>query len=137
MVLEALKALQYEGPKSEAAQNFKEQGNECVQARQWSDAREFYTKGLAVLQSKDEGKWDQPQDPVEEEKLRRILTEQLYANRARCNLELSMASILHLESADRSRKLPLYDLGLWRCASGQSEQRQSTLSFSVSTIRTG
>lgn len=91
MVLEALKALQYEGPKSEAAQNFKEQGNECVQAKQWSDAKEFYTKGIAVLQNKDEAKWDQPEDPAKEAKLRRLLTEQLHGNRARCNLELSMA----------------------------------------------
>lgn len=90
-MLEALKALQYEGPKSEAAQNFKEQGNECVQTKQWSDAKEHYTKGIAVLQSRDEAKWDQPEDPVEEEKLRRLLMEQLYGNRARCNLELSMA----------------------------------------------
>lgn len=61
-----------------------------MQVKQWSDAKEYYTKGIAVLQSKDEAKWDAPEDPIEEEKLRRLLTEQLYANRARCNLELSM-----------------------------------------------
>lgn len=88
-VLEALKALQYEGPKSEAAQNFKDQGNECVQQKKWSDAKEFYTKGIAVLVNKDESKWDTPEDPQEESRLRKLLAEQLYGNRARCNLELS------------------------------------------------
>ena len=87
--MQALQALQYEGPKSEAAQNFKEQGNECVQAKKWSDAKEFYTKGIAVIQSKDEAKWDKPEDPVKEARLRQTLLEQLYGNRARCNLELS------------------------------------------------
>lgn len=92
MVLEALKALQYEGTKSEAAQNFKEQGNECVQEKKWSDAKEFYTKGIAVLTSKiDEVKWDKPEDPVVEDEKRTLLLEQLHSNRARCNLELSTA----------------------------------------------
>lgn len=90
MVLEALKALQYEGTKSEAAQNFKEQGNECVQEKKWSDAKEFYTKGIAVLTNKvDEVRWDKPEDPVEEDKRSTLLLEQLHSNRARCNLELS------------------------------------------------
>ncbi|KAK5106804.1 HSP70/90 co-chaperone [Lithohypha guttulata] len=89
VVLEALKALQYEGTRSEAAQNFKEQGNECVQERKWSDAKEFYTKGIAVLTNKvDEVKWDKPEDPVEEDKRSTLLLEQLHSNRARCNLEL-------------------------------------------------
>lgn len=89
MALEALRALQYEGTKSEAAHNFKEQGNECVQEKKWSDAKEFYTKGIAVLQSKDEAKFDQPEDLADEEKKRQLLSEQLHINRARCNLELS------------------------------------------------
>lgn len=89
MALEALKALQYEGTRSEAAQNFKEQGNECVQVKQWSDAREYYTKGIAVIQSKDDTKWDKPEDAAEESKKCQLLSEQLLVNRARCNLELS------------------------------------------------
>lgn len=89
MALEALKALQYEGTKSEAAQNFKEQGNECVQEKKWADAKEFYNKGIAVLQSKEDTKFDEPEDLLDEEKKRRLLSEQLHINRARCNLELS------------------------------------------------
>ena len=42
-----------------------------------------------MLMSKESEKWDQPEDPVEEEKMLRLLTEQLYGNRARCNLDLS------------------------------------------------
>lgn len=49
----------------------------------------FYTKGIAVLQSKDEAKWDKPEDPEEEQKKRLVLDEQLHVNRARVNLELS------------------------------------------------
>lgn len=89
VALEALKALQYEGTKSEAAQNFKEQGNECVRRGKWSDAKEFYTKGIAVLQDKDETRWDQPENVEQEGKQRILLSEQLHINRARCNLELS------------------------------------------------
>lgn len=93
VALEALKALAYEGTKSEAAQNFKEQGNECVQEKKWSDAKEFYTKGIAVIHDKDEARWDQPKDNTEEQKLRVLLDEQLHANRARCNLELSRCTV--------------------------------------------
>ena len=42
-----------------------------------------------MLVNKDESKWDTPEDPQEESRLRKLLTEQLYGNRARCNLELS------------------------------------------------
>lgn len=95
IALEALQALQYEGTKSEAAQNFKDQGNECVQEKKWSDAKEYYTKGIAVLQDKDEVRWDQPDDGAKEQKLRLLLNEQLHINRARCNLELSKYDAIH------------------------------------------
>ena len=134
-MLEALKALQYEGTKSEAAQNFKEQGNECVQERKWSDAREFYTKGLAVLQNKDEKKWDQPEDPAQEETKRKLLTEQLYINRARCNLELSRNhGLVRLFRLMRSRKLPLHNPRLQRCPQAQSRQCQSPLPISLGPL---
>ncbi len=104
-MLEALKALQYEGTKAEAAQNFKEQGNECVQERKWADAKEFYTKGIAVLQSKEDEKWDQPADPAQDEQQRKVLVEQLYTNRARCNLELSMLpDHVQVSRTDRRQK---------------------------------
>ena len=88
-ILEAIKALQYEGTKAEAARNFKEQGNEQVKAKQWRDAKEFYTKGVAVLTSKDDGKWDRPDDELADLRERRLLEEQICSNRALCNLELS------------------------------------------------
>lgn len=121
VALEALQALQYEGPKSEAAQNFKEQGNESVQEKKWSDAKEYYTKGIAVLQDKDETRWDQPEDSTKEQDLRLLLNEQLHINRARCNLELSESTILEDGSAtDQGRELPFHDTGLRYCAKFKS-----------------
>lgn len=135
MVLEALKALQYEGTKAEAAQNFKEQGNECVQEKKWSDAKEFYTKGIAVLQHKEEGKWDQPSDPAQEEKQRKLLTEQLYINRARCNLELSRTHHhVPLSRLTKSRKLSFDYSRLQRCPQGQSRECKSPLPVSIGSF---
>ncbi|EXJ90235.1 hypothetical protein A1O1_03334 [Capronia coronata CBS 617.96] len=88
IMVEAIKALQYEGTKAEIAQGFKERGNEMVAEKKWSDAKEFYTKGLAVLVDKSEDKWDKPTDMDAEMKQRIALEEQLYTNRALCNLEL-------------------------------------------------
>lgn len=89
-MLEAIKAMQYEGTKAEVAQGFKERGNEMVAEKKWSDAKEFYTKGIAVLETKSEDKWDKPEDMEAERKQRIALEEQLHVNRALCNLELSM-----------------------------------------------
>jgi len=120
--LEALKALAYEGTVAEVAGNFREQGNECARAKQWTDARQYYDKALAVvkhgvpkpevnesLQFKDdEGPpkvdWleEKPQegeteiekevDPAEEAKKEREIEEACFVNRALCNLELSTYS---------------------------------------------
>lgn len=49
--LEAFKALAYEGPPSEVATNFKEQGNEVFKQKRWVDAKEFYTKAIVVLEA--------------------------------------------------------------------------------------
>lgn len=92
-MLQAIQALQYEGTKSEVAQNFKEQGNERVTVKQWVDAREFYDKGLAVLLDRDNDRWEQPENEEEEQRKRQLLAEQLYSNRARCNLELSTSIV--------------------------------------------
>ena len=55
-----------------------------MQEKKWSDAKEFYSKGIAVLIGKtDEVKWDQPEDHAAEEEKRKVLLEQLYGNRAR------------------------------------------------------
>lgn len=88
-MLEALQALQYDGTKAEIALNFKDQGNEGIAEKRWADAREFYSKGLAVLLFKGEGKWEKPTDMDQELKQRETLKEQLFSNRARANLELS------------------------------------------------
>jgi hypothetical protein len=87
--LDAIRALQYEGTKVEIAQGFKEQGNEMAKARMWSDAKEFYTKGIAVLTDKTKDKWERSEDVELEAKKERELQEQTYTNRALCHLELS------------------------------------------------
>lgn len=51
--LEAFKALAYEGAPSEVAGNFKEQGNDLFKIRRWVDAKEFYSKAIAVLQAEE------------------------------------------------------------------------------------
>ena len=81
--------MQYEGPKSEVIQGFKDQGNDMVKVKRWKDAKEFYSKGVLVLSSKLDGKWDKPDDEDDERVKLKILGEQIYVNRALCNLELS------------------------------------------------
>lgn len=95
----ALQALAYDGTPLENALNFKEQGNECFQARKWADAKEFYGKGIVILAAEErrrargqpsvrtethEGSSDEPGE-VESE---RRLLEVMYANRAACHLEV-------------------------------------------------
>lgn len=87
-MLEAIRALQYEGTKADIAQGFKDRGNEMVQEKAWKDAKEFYSKGVAVLTTKEEDKWEKAEDFDEEMKRRKTLEEQIYVNRALCNLEL-------------------------------------------------
>ncbi|KAF9886908.1 hypothetical protein FE257_011031 [Aspergillus nanangensis] len=86
-MLDAIQALQNEGTRGEVAQSYREQGNEAAKEKRWADAKEFYSKAIAVLVSKED-KWDKPEDPKEEEKLRRQVEEASYINRALCNLEL-------------------------------------------------
>lgn len=123
--LEALKAMAYEGTKAECAGNFREQGNECAKAKQWSDARGFYTQAIDVLhgpdrpaQSQEEGEpdmdlaEDQELDPEEEARKEKAIEEASYVNRALCNLEMSQSAIARpcsgLEMLTIShRKLPL------------------------------
>ncbi|KAL9618199.1 MAG: hypothetical protein Q9204_008425, partial [Flavoplaca sp. TL-2023a] len=101
--LEALRALQYEGTRAEIALGFKERGNEMVGEKKWSDAREFYTKGIAALKKHPEmqvqsngddgdgadreGKGEEEEEEKEKE---RKIEEACYVNRALCNLEMSM-----------------------------------------------
>lgn len=90
--LEALRAIQNEGTRAEVAQGFREQGNENAKAKLWRDGKEFYTKGIGVLNAKED-KWDRPEDINQEQRLARQVAEACYINRALCNLELSTISL--------------------------------------------
>ena len=98
VMLEALKALAYEGTRAEIAENFRQQGNECARARQWTDAKEFYDKAIAALK----GPQNNPDpdaagpdvievelDEAEEAKKEKVTEEACYVNRALCHLEKS------------------------------------------------
>jgi hypothetical protein len=94
-MLDALRALQYEGTRGEVALNFREQGNEAAKERNWRDAKEFYTKGIAVLNVKaEDDKWEKPTDLAKEKAMQREAREACYVNRALCNLELSKSGLL-------------------------------------------
>lgn len=86
-MLDALTALQNEGTRGDVAQSFKEQGNEAVQEKRWIDAKEMYTKALAVIAVKED-KWEKPEDLAVEKKLLLQMEELSHINRALCNLEL-------------------------------------------------
>ena len=109
VLLEAMKALAYEGTRYEVAENFRQQGNECARAKQWNDAKEFYDKALAALkgpQRKPDPEADAEGgkvievelDEEEEAKKEKVVEEASYVNRALCNLEKS--------------KLPTFDISL-------------------------
>ncbi|OCK79220.1 TPR repeat protein-like protein [Lepidopterella palustris CBS 459.81] len=94
--LEALKALAYEGTRSEVAGNFRQQGNELARQKKWSDAKEYYDKAIAALkaprksQDAEEGPADIEVVELDEEaerKKEREVEEACYVNRALCNLE--------------------------------------------------
>jgi tetratricopeptide (TPR) repeat protein len=110
----ALQALAYDGTPLENALNFKEQGNECFRAKQWADAKEFYGKGVAILAAEErrrekglpsartgthEGSSDEPDEVARE----RRLLEQLYVNRAACQLELGNFRACTLDCAGALR----------------------------------
>ncbi|KAI0843216.1 TPR-like protein [Hypoxylon sp. FL0890] len=88
---EAFKALAYEGTPFEVASDFKEHGNECFQAKRWTDAKEFYTKGILVLAAEERKRAKgepNPEETEEDVKGQRSVLESLYVNRAACHLEL-------------------------------------------------
>ncbi|KZF25176.1 hypothetical protein L228DRAFT_236297 [Xylona heveae TC161] len=108
--LEAIRAMQYEGTRLEIAKNFREQGNDCVRTKQWRDANEFYTKGVATLskKGKDKEELDLEEDdrkngsglqPEQREKEEKALLEVMYANRALGNLELKNYRRCNLDCA--------------------------------------
>jgi hypothetical protein len=97
--LEALKALAYEGTRAEVAENFRQQGNECARAKQWTDAKEFYDKAIAALKAPtrtpdpEDGppviEVDAELDEEKEVEKEKATEEACYINRALCNLEKS------------------------------------------------
>lgn len=101
--LQALRAIAYEGTRAEIAENFREQGNDCVKQKQYLDAREFYTKALQALRAPppppddpEEGLSDARIVEIDEEaegKKERAIEEACHANRALCNLEMSITSL--------------------------------------------
>ena len=97
--LDAIRALQYEGTKTEIAQGFKERGNEMVKGRFWRDAKEFYTRAIIVLRDKTKEKWEMVEDPDLEVKKENELEEQCLTNRALCHLELSIYGVWILQDS--------------------------------------
>lgn len=104
--LAAIQALQYEGTPLENASDFRESGNERFRSKLWSDAREFYGRGIAVLVQEerrrekgepvakpeakgesDEKVEEDPDDPALVAKQRALLAT-LYTNRAAAELAL-------------------------------------------------
>ena len=61
-----------------------------VKAKRWMDAKEFYTKAIAVLTDKSDPTGQQGEDPERDVKREKELEEQCFTNRALCHLELSM-----------------------------------------------
>lgn len=104
IMVEALKSLAYEGTRDQIAENFKNQGNEAVGEKRWLDAREYYSKALAALKGPripshlEEGdpmlKVVELEDDESIEKKERALEEACLANRALCQLEMSIYALL-------------------------------------------
>lgn len=90
--LEALKAMNYEGNPTEMLLNFKNQGNEQFQLRNYKDARKFYEDGLQIdAESYDPEneavEIDEEEKPFEMEEFR-ALKATVLINLAACELEL-------------------------------------------------
>ncbi|KAL9101108.1 MAG: hypothetical protein Q9163_003602 [Psora crenata] len=126
--LEAIRALQYEGTPVENARNLKEQGNEMVKEKKWSDAKEYYTQALAVLSkrigSQEESvKGDEKasntqvkEEQHQEQQIERDLEEACYVNRALCNLELKNYRSVTLDCASALRLHGKNVKAYYRCA---------------------
>ncbi|KAF2211287.1 hypothetical protein CERZMDRAFT_68787 [Cercospora zeae-maydis SCOH1-5] len=130
VMLEAIKALAYEGTKAEVAANFREQGNEAARAKNWSDAREFYSKAIASVQGKriidvterDDAaaaakKGTEVVDEEAEKAKEREIEEACLANRALCNLELKNYGQTIKDCASALRLNPQNIKALYRAAS--------------------
>ena len=95
VALEAIKVLAHEGEPTQVAQNFKDQGDGFARARAWKDARSCYNQALGALriqQSSSEGVLESSRGAsiLQDLKARAEIEEKCFANRAFCNLELSI-----------------------------------------------
>jgi hypothetical protein len=122
--------MQNEGTKAEVAQTFKGQGNEAVSELRWIDAKEFYTKSIAVIYAKVD-KWEKPEDPKAEAALLRKLEEVSHINRALCNLELGIYNCFDCRRAllmfNCFRELPRLYPRLCCRSQGEPQERESLL----------
>ncbi|MCJ1463049.1 hypothetical protein MMC07_001653 [Pseudocyphellaria aurata] len=114
--LEAIRALQYEGPRSEVALGFKENGNEMVKAKRWKDGKEFYTQALGVLHKESNQDSTSGLDQVAEIQKQKKIEEACYVNRALCNLELQNYRSTTLDCASTLRLNPSNSKAYYRSA---------------------
>ncbi|CAK3904631.1 tpr repeat [Lecanosticta acicola] len=135
-MLEAIKALAYEGTKAEVAENFRQQGNEAARAKLWKDAREFYTKAIQTLQGKVETTEapadlsssdkvtaeqqpddDDDDDEESEAAKEKSILEACFTNRALCNLEMKNHGSCNRDCAAALRLNPRNAKAWYRAAS--------------------
>ncbi|KAI9678397.1 MAG: hypothetical protein M1822_008043 [Bathelium mastoideum] len=125
--LEAIKAMAYEGSRAEQAENFRQQGNEHARVRNWSDAREFYTRAIVVLKAPPKSPEDRIEEMPEmevveideeaEARREKEVEEASYTNRALCNLELKNYRSCNLDCAASLRLNPRNTKAWYRSAS--------------------
>ncbi|QIW99616.1 hypothetical protein AMS68_005134 [Peltaster fructicola] len=121
--LEAMRAIAYEGTRAEIATNFKAQGNECVQEKDWFNAREYYSKAITALRDPDLKKYESPDakvielDEEAEAAEQRLLEEVCLANRALCNLEMKNYGSCNRDCAGALRLNPKNVKAWYRAAS--------------------
>ena len=70
-----------------------------VKGKNWMDAKEFYSKAIAVLTNKQQGRYEKTDAAEAEEQEKRQLHEVVLTNRALCNLELSVHDTRSVEAS--------------------------------------
>jgi hypothetical protein len=110
--IEAFKALAYEGTPAEVALGFKDNGNECFKVGKWKDAKEFYTKGIGVLQAEQRKRnavtsnSENTKDFEEGVQKQLSILEACLVNRAACHLSLQNYRSCTLDCAATLRLNP-------------------------------
>ena len=112
--LQAIRALQYDGTPLENAQNFKDQGNDMVKSKLWTDGKEFYTKAIAILEKSRQTRHHENETHVHASEAAKEtdLEAICHVNRALCNLELSMLQSCTAQS-ELTRQQRITDLRPW------------------------